>query len=903
MTGIGESHVEEAALAWLAELGYAVVYGQTIGPDAATPERASYGDVVLLARFRSALKKLNPTLLSEALIEAETKVLRSETPSLVEENRRLHRYLVEGVPVEVRRPDGTISGDHVRLLDHDDPGANDWLAVNQFTVVENKANRRPDVVVFVNGLPLAVLELKHPGTANATLDGAFNQLQTYKSQITSLFRTNAALVISDGMAARIGSLTADRERFMPWRTVDGDDIAPKGIPELQTVLQGVFEPRRFLELIRDFVVFGEMGGELAKILAGYHQFHAVRRAVERTIEATRPDGDRRVGVIWHTQGSGKSLLMAFYAGCVIKHPAMENPTLIVLTDRNDLDDQLFGTFAMCKDLLRQTPQQAADRAELRLLLDRPSGGAIFTTLQKFAPEDGATDHPVLTDRRNVVVIADEAHRSQYGLRAKVSRQDGSISYGFAKYLRDAVPNASFIGFTGTPVESGDVNTPAVFGDYIDIYDISRAVEDGATVPIYYESRLARIELDANEKPKLDDEIEDLTEHEAESEQERLKRKWAGVEALVGAAKRIDLIAKDIVEHFEARSAALDGKAMIVCMSRRICVALYDAIIKLRPEWHSDDDEAGVIKVVMTGAASDPPTWQPHIGKRPKARRELLAKRAKKVEDPLKLVIVRDMWLTGFDAPSMHTEYIDKPMRGHGLMQAIARVNRVFKDKPAGLIVDYIGIAQNLKEALGQYSGGDQRQIGIDEAEAVRVLLERYEVVRAMFRPDMKGGFDYRPALNPASPPQKRLVILASALDWVLTLHQEAAASETTEEGKKRAHRRYPDAVVALSKAFALASPIATCRLWTTTRSGASVSMLRRPHRLRCGAAKTELFMLIAAEEHEKGRHIHPGTEARAPFRTALKTSRHTDPGTSITYPQANPASKPPTSQFPTLLSH
>ena len=527
--------------------------------------------------------------------------------------------------------------------------------------------------------------------------------------------------------------------------------------------------------------------------------------MERTLSATAQGGDRKAGVIWHTQGSGKSLLMAFYAGQIIKHPAMQNPTLVVLTDRNDLDDQLFGTFSMCKDLLRQTPIQAEDRDHLRKLLDRPSGGVIFTTLQKFSPEDGTTDYPVLTDRRNVIVIADEAHRSQYGFRAKVESETGDISYGFAKYLRDGLPNASFIGFTGTPIEKDDVNTPAVFGDYIDIYDISRAVEDGATVPIYYESRLARIELDEDEKPKIDAEIAELTEDEAQTEQERLKRKWASVEALVGSEKRLALVAEDLVKHFEDRLAALDGKGMIVCMSRRICVALYDAIVKLRPQWHSDDDETGAIKIVMTGAASDPPAWQTHIGKRPKARRELLAKRIKKPDDPLKLVIVRDMWLTGFDAPCMHTMYVDKPMKGHGLMQAIARVNRVFRDKPAGLVVDYIGIAQNLKSALGQYSSGDREQIGIDEAEAVRVLLEKYEIVRAMFRPDTKGGFDYRPALDAGAKPQARLAIMAGAIDWVLTLQQADAAKETTDEGKKRAHRRYADAVVALSKAFALAA--------------------------------------------------------------------------------------------------
>ncbi len=803
MATIAESHVEEATLAWLTELGYATENGLHIGPDGGKSERASYGDVLLVDRVRAAIAKLNPTITAETRAEVLSKLLQAETPSLVPENRRLHRYMVEGVPVEVRRADGSIGGEQVRLIDFDNPDANDWLAVNQYTVIENKANRRPDVVIFVNGLPLGVIELKNPGDENATLDGAFNQLQTYKSQIPSLFRTNAVLLISDGIAARIGSLTADRERFMPWRTVTGEDIAPKGTPELETVLKGVFDRQRFLDLVKDFIVFGDTGSDVSKILAGYHQFHAVRHAVTRTLVASAPQGDRKAGVIWHTQGSGKSLLMAFYAGQIIKHQAMQNPTLIVLTDRNDLDDQLFGTFSMCKDLLRQTPQQAADRDDLRRLLDRPSAGVIFTTLQKFAPEPGTTDYPVLTNRRNVIVIADEAHRSQYGFRAKVAQTTGDISYGFAKYMRDGLPHASFIGFTGTPIEKDDVNTPGVFGDYIDIYDIARAVEDGATVPIYYESRLARIELDEDEKPKIDAEIADLTEDEAETEQERLKRKWASVEALVGSEKRLALVAEDLVKHYEDRAAALDGKAMIICMSRRICVALYAAIVKLRPQWHSDDDEAGAIKVVMTGAASDPPAWQAHIGKRPKARRELLAKRAKNPNDALKIVIVRDMWLTGFDAPCMHTMYVDKPMKGHGLMQAIARVNRVFRDKPAGLVVDYIGIAQNLKNALGQYAGHGGEQVGINEAEAVRVLLEKYEIVRAMFRPATKGGFDYRPALDTSATPQTRLSIMAGAIDWVLTLQQEDAAKETSDEGKKRAHRRFADAVVALSKAFAL----------------------------------------------------------------------------------------------------
>ena len=791
-----ERHVEDAALSWLAGLGYAVSHGPDISPDGPTPERISYDQVFLTKRLREALERINPHLPVETLEEVLRKVRQTETPLLVEENRRLHRYLIEGVPVEVARDDGSIGGDVARLIEFEDADANDWLAVNQFTVVEHSHNRRADVVLFVNGLPLAVVELKNPGDVNATLDGGFNQLQTYKDQIPSLFRTNAALVTSDGLQARLGSLTANLERFMPWRTVDGSAVAPKGAPELGTLIEGIFEKTRFLTLIRDFTVFGDTGSGLVKIVAGYHQFHAVRHAVQSTVAAASPEGDRRIGVIWHTQGSGKSLLMAFYAGQIITHPAMENPTVVVITDRNDLDDQLFGTFGMCRDLLRQTPQQADSREDLQNVLTRPSGGVVFTTIQKFSPERGETDYPVLTDRRNVVVIADEAHRSQYGFRAKVERKTGGITYGFAKYLRDALPNASFIGFTGTPVEKDDVNTPAVFGEYIDVYDINRGVEDGATVPIYYESRVARIELDENEKPKLDDEIAELTEDEAEGEQERLKRKWANVEAVVGTKKRLGLVAGDIVEHFENRVVGMDGKAMVVGMSRRICVSLYDEIVKLRPKWHSDDDASGVIKVVMTGAASDPKEWQPHIGG--KLRRELLAKRAKDPDDPLKLVIVRDMWLTGFDAPSMHTMYIDKPMRGHGLMQAIARVNRVFRDKPAGLIVDYIGIAQNLKSALGQYSREDQKYAGIDEAEAVAVMLEKYEIVSNMFH-----GFDYRTGL--IGSPQARLVALAGAIEWVLDMQQREAAKESTEEGKKRAQRRFNDAMLALSKAFALAA--------------------------------------------------------------------------------------------------
>lgn len=799
MAVLSEAEVEAVLLDQLAGLGYTCINDAASSPDGRVPERGAYSDTFLPIRLRDAIARLNPQIPEDAREDALRKMLAVERPSLIEENRRLHRAMVEGVPVEYRAEDGTIRGDAVRLIDAEDR-ENDWLAISQFTVVENGNNRRPDVVVFLNGLPVGVIEVKKPGAETATLGAAFNQLQTYKAQIPSLFRANAVLVTTDGIQARIGSLTANLERFMPWRTTDGVDVAPKGAPEMSVLIEGVFARSRLLSLLQDFTVFGDTPGGIAKIIAGYHQFHAVKRAVISTVEASRSQGDRKAGVIWHTQGSGKSLLMAFYAGQLVREPAMENPTIVVVTDRNDLDDQLFGTFAMCRDLIRQTPVQADSREDLQKALARASGGVIFTTIQKFAPEKGAA-YPMLTDRRNVVVIADEAHRSQYGFKARIEKT-GEMAYGFAKHLRDALPNASFIGFTGTPIEHDDVNTPAVFGHYIDVYDISRAVEDGATVPIYYESRLARIELLEEEKPKIDAEIEELTEDEAISEQERLKSKWSSVEAIVGSEKRLKMVAEDLVAHFEARVQAMDGKAMVVCMSRRICVDLYDQIVALRPDWHSDDDAGGLVKIVMTGSASDPEAWQTHVGG--KARRDLLAKRAKDPQDLLKLVIVRDMWLTGFDAPSMHTMYIDKPMRGHGLMQAIARVNRVFRDKPAGLIVDYIGIAQNLKSALGQYSASDQKQAGIDEAEAIAALLEQLDVVRAMFH-----GFDYSKGLT--GTPHQRLVALAEALDWILAKQHEAAQRETNKDAMKAAHRRYQDAVLGLSKAFALCSASDTAR--------------------------------------------------------------------------------------------
>lgn len=815
MSFLSEAQIESALLDQLSQLGYFCTCDDLIGPDGPNPERDAYDEVVLLERLRMALIRLNPFVPVEALNDTIRRLTQTEFPDLIVENRRIHRLLTEGVDVEYYAEDGVLTAGKVWVIDFESPSNNDWLAVQQFTVIAGQIKRRPDVVLFVNGLPLAVIELKAPGGENATLTSAFNQLQTYKHQVSALFRSNVLLVTSDGLMARVGSLSADEERFMPWRTKDGSRVEAKGTPEMDTLVEGVFEKGRFLELLRHFTVFGETGSELVKIIAGYHQFHAVKKAVVSTLRAsqtartsedpelyglpsvvTQKVGDHKAGVIWHTQGSGKSLLMAFYAGLLVLEPRMENPTLVVLTDRNDLDDQLFGTFVLCKDLIRQTPVQAQDRDDLRTLLNRASGGVIFTTLQKFSPATDESEYPVLTTRSNVVVIADEAHRSQYGFKARFASKTGEIAYGFAKYMRDALPNASFIGFTGTPIEATDVNTPAVFGNYIDIYDISRAVEDGATVPIYYESRLARIELDEDEKPRIDAEIEALLENEDEPVAERTKQKWSTVEALVGSEKRLAQVAADMIQHLENRLAALDGKAMMVCMSRRICIALYEEIIALRPEWHSADDQDGSVKIVMTGSATDPLHWQPYIGN--KHRRDQLAKRARNPHDPLKLVLVCDMWLTGFDAPSMHTMYIDKPMRGHGLMQAIARVNRVFRDKPAGLIVDYIGVAQNLKSALAQYSKPDQTKTGIDEAQAVAVLLEKFEIVKGMFH-----GFDYISAL--AGTPSARLTMMAGAIEWILDKQQQWSAAETTEDAKKKAQRRFADGVLAMSKAFALAS--------------------------------------------------------------------------------------------------
>jgi type I restriction enzyme R subunit len=568
-----EAEIEDILLELFQRLGYKHLAKDIAGPDGSHPERESHNDVILSQRLRDAIDRLNPTIPPEARDDAFKKLIATEKPSLIEENRRLHQALVEGIDVEFYAEDGTIRGDKVYAINFAHPDANDWLVLNQFTVIENSHNRRPDVVVFVNGLPLAVIEIKKPGAEAATLTAAYNQLQTYKRQIPSLFQTNAALITTDGLPARIGSLTVDLERFMPWRTIEGESPT-KGSPEMQVLIAGVFEKQGFLDLIQHFTVFGDPGSGIIKIIAGYHQFHAVQKAVQSTIAATRQNGDRKGGVIWHTQGSGKSFLMTFYAGQLVRRPELEDPTIVVITDRNDLDDQLFNTFAMARNLLRQTPQQADSREDLQAILNRASGGVVFTTIQKFAPTKGESTYPVLTDRHNVIVIADEAHRSQYGFKAKIDQKTGEIGYGFAKYLRDALPNAFFIGFTGTPIEQTDVNTPAVFGNYIDVYDITRAAEDSANVPIYCESRLARIDLPEDQKPHIDAEIEELFEDEEQSERSRLNQKWATVQALVGAEERINLVAADLVEHVENRVAAMQGKAMVVCMSRQICVKLY-----------------------------------------------------------------------------------------------------------------------------------------------------------------------------------------------------------------------------------------------------------------------------------------------------------------------------------------
>ncbi|MYA00890.1 MAG: type I restriction endonuclease subunit R [Chloroflexi bacterium] len=782
MTTISEADVEEIALGHLRNLGWDTAYGPEIERD--------YSQVFFEDRLGAALAALNPDLPDDALESAFRKLTQPEGSTLETRNRALHRMLIWGVEVEYRDGD-RIRGGQVKVIDFDDPAANDYLAVNQFTVTERDHNHRPDIVLFVNGLPLGVIELKNPTDENATVKSAWQQLQTYKAHIPALFTFNELLIVSDGTEARIGSLTAGWEWFKPWRTITGEQLADSNLPEMQVLLAGACQHSRLLTLVRNFVIFEDDGGAIVKKLASYHQFHAVRIAVRETLRATESTvreppgryesgrrrggdpGDRRIGVVWHTQGSGKSLTMACFAGAIIREPAMHNPTIVVLTDRNDLDDQLFGTFSRCQDLLRQPPTQAETRTDLRDKLNVQAGRVVFTTIQKFFPDAKGDQHPLLSNRHNIVVIADEAHRSQY-----------DFLDGFARHMRDALPRASFVGFTGTPIEREDANTRAVFGDYISIYDIQRSVADEATVPIYYESRLAKLALDEDERPDIDPDFDEATEGEEVERKERLKTKWAQLEAIVGSEKRIKLVAQDIVDHFEQRLEVLEGKAMTVCMSRRICVDLYRELVQLRPEWHDDADEKGTIKVVMTGSASDPLDWQPHIRNKP--RREALANRFRDANDPLQVVLVRDMWLTGFDAPSLHTMYVDKPMRGHGLMQAIARVNRVFKDKPGGLVVDYLGLAHELKRALATYTeSGGLGKTTIDQDEAVAVLQEKYEVCLGLFH-----GFDWSQWVN--GTPSERLALLPPAQEHILK----------QDDGKERCL----DAVRALTQAFALAVP-------------------------------------------------------------------------------------------------
>ncbi|MFA5792220.1 MAG: type I restriction endonuclease subunit R [Candidatus Paceibacterota bacterium] len=722
MNIITESDVEEMCLEFLKDLGYSIVYGPNIAPDSENPRRKDYKEVILKDKLEEAIEKLNPHIPKEAQQQAIKIILKSENPNLVADNQQFHKLLTDGVPVEYKK-DGKIKSDIVNIIDFKKISNNEFEAINQFTI-EGEDNRRPDIILFVNGLPLIIVELKNPADENATIDTAYKQFQTYKEKIPRLFRFNEILIIGDGIAAQAGTITSPRERFMPWKTIDGDRY---NTDQTQTLINGMLHKEILLDLIKNFIVF-EKDKTLQKKLAAYHQYEAVNNAIQNTIKATKTD--KRAGIVWHTQGSGKSLTMVFYSGKLVLEPALENPTIIVLTDRNDLDDQLFTTFGNCKDILRQTPKHAESRGEIKQFLKVSSGGIIFTTIQKFLPEETGDKYPLLSERRNIVVIADEAHRSQY-----------DFIDGFAKHIRDALPNASFIGFTGTPIEKADKSTPAVFGKYVDKYDIQQAVLDGNTVRIFYESRLAKLELKPEERPHIDEEFEELTEGEEVNKKERLKSRWARLEAVVGSPDRIKRIAKDIVEHFEKRLEVFEGKAMIVCMSRRICIELHNELIKLRPEWYHKDDDKRFLKVIITGSATDDVKWQEHI--RNKKRRKDIAEKFKDPTNSIKMVIVRDMWLTGFDVPCLTTMYIDKPMQGHGLMQAIARVNRVFKEKRGGLLVDYIGIATELRKAVNDYSasGGLGKPLFYQE-DAVKMMMEKYDIVTSLLH-----GIDYKKFLS------------------------------------------------------------------------------------------------------------------------------------------------------------
>ncbi|MDX9700372.1 MAG: type I restriction endonuclease subunit R [Rhodocyclaceae bacterium] len=805
-----EDQLEQEALGWLAEVGYTHRYGPDLAPDGETPERATYQQVLLPFRLREAMHRLNPEIPTSAREDALKQVMELGVPSLLAANRQFHTFLVNGVPVQYQR-EGETRGDFVRLIDWANPRKNEWLAINQFSIKgqvgPNSHTRRPDIILFINGLPLVLIELKNPADENADIWKAFDQIQTYKEQIADVFQYNELLVISDGSEARLGSLSANAERFMQWRTIDGVTLDPLGqFNELETLVRGLLAPAMLLDYLRYFVLF-EDDGTLVKKVAGYHQFHAVRAAIQQVVSASRPDGPSpgkgKGGVVWHTQGSGKSITMTCFAARVMREAAMENPTIVVITDRNDLDGQLFGVFSLAQDLLREQPVQASTRHELRQLLgNRPSGGIVFATIQKFMPGEDEDVFPLLSERHNIVVIADEAHRTQYGFEAKLKTlKPRAITHsathaaandaqavqaaepvsryqvGYAQHLRDALPNATFVAFTGTPVSSEDRDTRAVFGDYIHVYDMQQAKEDGATVAIYFESRLAKLSLRQEDLPAIDDEVDELAEDEEESQQARLKSKWAALEKVVGTEPRIASVAADLVAHFEERNKAQTGKAMVVAMSRDICVHLYNEIIKLRPDWHDPDPEHGAIKIVMTGSASDKALLRPHIYSSQTKKR--LEKRFKDPADPLRLVIVRDMWLTGFDAPCVHTLYVDKPMKGHNLMQAIARVNRVFKDKQGGLVVDYIGIANELKSALKEYTASKGRgRPTVDAAEAYAVLEEKLDVLRALLH-----GYDYS--------------------DFLTASHKRLAGAANHVLGQQDGKKRFADTALAMSKAFTL----------------------------------------------------------------------------------------------------
>lgn len=792
---ITEDQLEQLCLEWFKSLGYEYANGYDIAPDGESPERSDYRQIVLFGRLLTQLQIINPHIPSSVLETVAHQIAKPETPILIKNNKTFHQWLLEGVKVNFKdhNEDKT---DYVQLIDFSNTANNQFLVVNQFTIIGSKGNRRPDIIVFINGLPLAILELKNPADSHADIWQAYQQLQTYKDEIPDLFTFNEALVVSDGLNARIGSLTANKERYLPWRTVANEDDQPLFEYQLETLVKGFFNPELFLDYIRFFVLFEQDGDKTIKKIAGYHQFHAVREAVKATIIASQElksgvaepranygnevvPGSRKAGVVWHTQGSGKSISMVCYAGKLLAQPEMNNPTIVVVTDRNDLDGQLFNTFSMASETLKQTPIQAGDRDELRdILASRQSGGIIFTTVQKFALLAEESHHPILSQRHNIVVISDEAHRSQYGDKAKLNTKTGQYTFGYSKHLRDALPQASFIGFTGTPISAEDKDTRAVFGGYVSIYDIQDAVDDGATVPIYYESRLAKLDINEADIEALNDDVEEVMEDEEDiSMREKTKSKWAALEKLVGSAPRMEQVGKDLVHHFETRISTMPGKGLIVCMSREICVDMYDAIVAIKPEWHDSDPTKGAIKIVMTGSASDKSKLQAHIYN--KETKKLFEKRFKDVNDPLQLVIVRDMWLTGFDAPNCHTMYIDKPMKGHNLMQAIARVNRVFKDKPGGLVVDYIGIANELKQALKTYT--DSKGKGaptLDTREAFAILLEKLDVVHGLFH-----GFDY------SDYETKALNLLPGAMNHILGL----------EDGKKR----YLDVMAAISRAFTL----------------------------------------------------------------------------------------------------